>query len=118
MLIRVKVKNIFLGEKLKAIDEEMDLKAGSIPRDPAVNINTYTAAVRKAEEDAERRAKAHFEQWKSLELVTMKMEESKRSKYYVILLLIFCLFQVTVRLLNGFTKLKSPKKCLVLTPIT
>ena len=61
----------------------MELKATQTPRDPAITISSYTSAVRRAEEDAERRAKAHFEQWKALELVQMKLEESKRAKEHV-----------------------------------
>ena len=52
-------------------------------RDPAIAISSYTAAVRKAEEDAERRATARFEQWKSAELVQFKIDESKKSQDYV-----------------------------------
>jgi len=61
----------------------MQLKSAQQPRDPAITISSYTAAVRKAEEEAERRAKAHFEQWKSVELVQFKLDESKKSKDYV-----------------------------------
>ena len=65
---------------MKAVDEEMQLKSSHQPRDPSVAISSYTAAVRNAEEVAQRRAKAQFEQWKLVELVQFKMDEAKKSK--------------------------------------
>lgn len=67
----------------------MSSKTSHIPRDPAIAVSSYTAAVRRAEEDAERRAKAAFEQWKSVDLVQMKMEEAKTARDLVNKLLVF-----------------------------
>ncbi|XP_076820394.1 uncharacterized protein LOC143465803 isoform X3 [Clavelina lepadiformis] len=69
-----------LGEKLRAIDEELKLSSRPQPHNPASTISSYTVAVRKAEECAERRYRSSFEQWKDVELSKMRLEESKKMK--------------------------------------
>ena len=68
------------GEKLRAIDEELKLSSRPQPHNPASTISSYTVAVRKAEECAERRYRSSFEQWKDVELSKMRLEESKKMK--------------------------------------
>uniref|UniRef100_H2YG95 Uncharacterized protein n=1 Tax=Ciona savignyi TaxID=51511 RepID=H2YG95_CIOSA len=69
-----------IAEKFRAIDEEFaDLPPRS-HRDPEVGVSVLASAVRRAEEDAARRAKISYEQWKSVDLTKMRLEEADKGK--------------------------------------
>ncbi|XP_078489663.1 uncharacterized protein LOC100181143 [Ciona intestinalis] len=70
-----------LAEKFAAVDEEFDhLPHQRTQRDPGVTVSVLSSAVRRAEEEAERRAKLSYEQWKSVELTKMRLEEANKMK--------------------------------------
>ena len=73
------------ADKLQAVDDDVDTKSfrRSKAQDPAITISALNAAVKRAEENAERRAKIEFEQWKAVELTKLKVEQSQKSKQTV-----------------------------------
>jgi len=52
-------------------------------KDPNITVSTLASAIRRAEEDAERRWKITFEQWKMNELSKMRVDESRKAKQSV-----------------------------------
>nr|CAB3264553.1 oral-facial-digital syndrome 1 protein homolog [Phallusia mammillata] len=75
-----KMKPLTLAEKLRAIDEDMKTSYRRRQRDPNITASTLASAIRRTEEDAERRSKLAFEEWKTTELSKVRIDETRKSK--------------------------------------